>query len=65
MRAQGLPQETVVYGLVLDEEWEGTFEVDASSGEITVGLNGSDTLVIVSSDILYDHAELSYTCAHN
>ena len=48
VRAQGLPQETVLYGLEEErEEWEGAFEIDTISGEITVGPNGSNILVIV------------------
>lgn len=47
MRAQGLPQETVLYGLREErEEWKGAFEIETSSGEITVGPNGSDILLI-------------------
>ena len=47
MQALGLPQETVVYGLQEDEEEEeGVFEIGSSSGEITVGPNGTDNLVI-------------------
>jgi hypothetical protein len=47
VRAQGLPHETVLYGLeVQRDEWEGAFEIDTSSGEITVGPNGSEILVI-------------------
>ena len=48
VRAQSLPQETVVYGLEEErEEWEGAFVIDSISGEIIVGPNGSDILVIV------------------
>ena len=47
VQALGLPQETVVYGLQEDEEEEeGVFEIGSSSGEITVGPNGTDNLVI-------------------
>ena len=47
MRAQGLPQETVLYGLEEEEEEEEAFEIDLSSGRITVGPAGPDLLVIV------------------
>ena len=47
VRAQGLPQETVLYGLEEEGDEEGAFEIDASSGEIRVGPNGPDLLVIV------------------
>ena len=48
MRAQGLPQETVLYGLEeLEDELEGAFQIGASSGEITVGSSGPNLLVIV------------------
>ena len=49
VRAQGLPQETVLYGLQEDgaEEWEGAFEIGTISGIISVGPNGSGLLVIV------------------
>ena len=47
MRAQGLPQETVLYGLEEEEEEKEAFEIDLSSGRITVGPAGPDLLVIV------------------
>ena len=48
VRAQGLPQETVLYGLgEVGDEWEGAFEIGVSSGQITVGTRGPDLLVIV------------------
>jgi len=46
VRAQGLPEETVVYGVELAEEWEGVFSIDSESGRITVGPDGPDSLVI-------------------
>lgn len=47
VRAQGLPQETVVYGIQeTREEWEGAFEIGTTSGEITVGPSGPDVLII-------------------
>ncbi|CAI7993589.1 Cadherin-99C [Geodia barretti] len=47
VRAQGLPQETVLYGVEdLGDEWEGAFEIGSSSGEIAVGPNGVNILVI-------------------
>jgi hypothetical protein len=47
VRAQGLPQETVLYGVEdLGDEWEGAFEIGSSSGEIAVGPNGANILVI-------------------
>ena len=49
MRAQGPPQETVLYGLENAGEWEGAFEIGASFGEIAVGPSGPDLLVIVRS----------------
>ena len=50
VRAQGLPQKTVLYGL--EEEWEGEFEIGNNSGEITVGPNGPDLLIIVCVETL-------------
>lgn len=48
VRAQGLPQETVLYGLgEVGDEWEGAFEIGVSSGQITVDTRGPDLLVIV------------------
>lgn len=49
VRALGNPRETVYYGL---EENGGLFEVGIDSGEIAVGSNGPDSLVIVSSIFL-------------
>ena len=46
VRAQGLPQETVVYGLDEEAGLEGVFEIDSDSGEIVIGPNGSNSLVI-------------------
>lgn len=47
VRAQGLPQETVLYGIQgIGEEWEGAFEIGTTSGEITVGPTGPDVLII-------------------
>lgn len=47
VRAQGLPQETVLYGIQeTREEWQGAFEIGATSGEITVGPSGPDVLII-------------------
>ena len=48
VRAHGLPQETIIYGLEEDrEEWEGVFDIDTSSGELSVGANGPNILIIV------------------
>ena len=62
VRAQGLPHETVLYGLeVQRDEWEGAFEIDTSSGEITVGPNGSEILVIVRTLLTKDNLLLPYS----
>ena len=46
VQARGPLTETVLYGLDLPEGIEGLFEIDSSTGNITVGLNGSATLVV-------------------
>ena len=46
VRAQGSFMETVVYGIDLLMEDEGVFEIDSLSGNITVGVNGSNKIVV-------------------
>ena len=68
MRAQGLPQETVLYGVEdLGDEWEGAFEIGSSSGEIAVGPNGANILVIVRSMsvLLCKRRESFLLCSQN
>ena len=65
MRAQGRPQETVLYGVEdLEDEWEGAFEIGSSSGEIAVGPNGVNILVIVRSVLLCTLAVNRFCPAH-
>ena len=46
VRARGPLSETVLYGIDLPQRIEGVFEIDAATGNITVGGNGSNQLVI-------------------
>lgn len=44
-----------MYELELTEEWEGVFLIDSESGQITVGPNGPDSLVV---EVLQHHCML-------
>lgn len=44
--AQGSPAETIVYGIDLRPDDVGVFTIDPERGDITVGPNGTDRLVI-------------------
>ena len=46
VRAQGSAAETILYGIELPSTDAGVFVADMSSGDITVGPNGTDRLVI-------------------
>lgn len=46
VNADGPPLETVVYGIDLPLDIEGVFEIDSETGNITVGRNGPNRLVI-------------------
>jgi len=48
-QARGLGGETVVYGLELPSTAEGVFTINSLNGELTVGPNGPDRLVIVDN----------------
>ena len=61
VRAQGLPQETVLYGVgEVGDEWEGAFEIGVSSGQITVGTRGPDLLVIVRINNQNDYSSIYF-----
>ena len=46
LRAQGSLGESIRYGLELSPTDQGVFVVDTISGEITVGVNGTNRLVV-------------------
>lgn len=46
VRAQGSAAETILYGIELPSAAAGVFVADLNSGDITVGPNGTDRLVI-------------------
>lgn len=46
VRARGPLTETVLYGIDLPQRIDEVFEIDSMTGNITVGINGSNQLVI-------------------
>jgi len=46
VRARGPDTETILYGIDLPVGSEGVFEINSTSGNITVGVNGSARLVV-------------------
>ena len=57
VRARGPLTETILYGIDLPIGSERTFEIDSSTGNITVGFNGSARLVVrggVPTTLMFD-----------
>ena len=52
VRAQGSAAETILYGIELPSTAAVVFVVDLNSGDITVGPNGTDRLVIQVSPLI-------------
>ena len=46
VRARGIGDRTIVYGIDLPSGTEGVFSIDPGTGNITVGVNGTSRLVI-------------------